>query len=263
MGLLDQVLGQVIGGMARGPQAGPGAPKPYPMPPGRSGPGGALGNAVGRYSPLVMALLALLASKHLNTGAGGFGTLLRDILARMGGAGPAASDRSTPPERGSDFGYVPDEPGPGYDDMEEDGPYPPMGRRGGGYARGEEGFLEEVGSLLDGPGGARRPESGRYLGANEEGPALGGGLDGLLEQFRRNGRGDLVGSWIGTGPNRPASPDDLEQGLGRGTVEALSRATGLGRDELLSQLSRALPEVVDGLTPHGRVPTPSEQRSWL
>jgi uncharacterized protein YidB (DUF937 family) len=37
-------------------------------------------------------------------------------------------------------------------------------------------------------------------------------------------------------------------------VDGLERETGLPRDDLLSQLSRLLPEVIDKLSPTGRLP---------
>jgi uncharacterized protein YidB (DUF937 family) len=46
----------------------------------------------------------------------------------------------------------------------------------------------------------------------------------------------------------------LQHALGQDTVEGLARETGMQRDDLLSQLSRLLPEVIDKLTPQGRLP---------
>jgi uncharacterized protein YidB (DUF937 family) len=65
-------------------------------------------------------------------------------------------------------------------------------------------------------------------------------------------------SWIGTGANKPISPNQLHQALGPATVDGLSRETGMQRDDLLSQLSRLLPEVIDKLTPEGKLPPEDE-----
>jgi len=89
-------------------------------------------------------------------------------------------------------------------------------------------------------------------------PGTEDGLSGLVERFRNGGLDHIIDSWIGRGENRPVSPNQLHQALGDGTVEGLSRETGLPRDDLLSQLSRLLPEVVDKLTPQGRLPTETE-----
>jgi YidB-like protein len=39
-------------------------------------------------------------------------------------------------------------------------------------------------------------------------------------------------------------------------------ATGLPQDQLVSELSRALPDIVDKLTPHGRMPNQAEISRW-
>ncbi len=91
---------------------------------------------------------------------------------------------------------------------------------------------------------------------------MGGGLGGLMEQFQRSGHGDIMDSWVSTGQNREIAPHQLESALGRDTVENLSRQTGLGRDDLLSQLSRSLPSAVDQLTPQGRLPHDHEMSHW-
>jgi uncharacterized protein YidB (DUF937 family) len=41
------------------------------------------------------------------------------------------------------------------------------------------------------------------------------------------------------------------------------RETGMSRKELLVGLSRELPEVVDKLTPDGRLPTKEEAARWV
>ena len=92
---------------------------------------------------------------------------------------------------------------------------------------------------------------------NEEKPNVPGtedGLGGLVERFRQGGLEEIIKSWIGTGANRPITPNQLQQALGPETLDGLQRETGLPRDDLLSQLSRLLPEVIDKLTPGGRLP---------
>ena len=88
--------------------------------------------------------------------------------------------------------------------------------------------------------------------------AVSGGLRELLQTFQQNGYGDVAGSWIGGGPNRSIAPHELQQALGPETVDDLSQQTGVARNDLLSQLSQALPTLVDRLTPQGRVPEPDE-----
>jgi uncharacterized protein YidB (DUF937 family) len=85
-----------------------------------------------------------------------------------------------------------------------------------------------------------------------------GGLGGLLDQFRQNGLEQVINSWIGTGQNQAVSPAQLHQALGQDTVDQLAEQTGLPHDDLLSQLSKLLPGVVDKLTPNGQLPPASD-----
>jgi uncharacterized protein YidB (DUF937 family) len=84
----------------------------------------------------------------------------------------------------------------------------------------------------------------------------------LLQSFQQNGHGDVINSWIGPGQNRVIAPEQLHQALGPEAVNNLSRLTGLPQDQLLSELSRVLPGVVDKLTPQGRMPDPAEMSRW-
>jgi uncharacterized protein YidB (DUF937 family) len=89
-----------------------------------------------------------------------------------------------------------------------------------------------------------------------------GGLSGVLQSFQQSGHGDVINSWIGHGQNQPIAPDELHQALGPDAVNNLSRLTGLPQDQLLAELSRVLPGVVDKLTPNGRVPDRAEMSRW-
>ncbi len=81
-----------------------------------------------------------------------------------------------------------------------------------------------------------------------------GGLGELVDHFTKGGAGKAAESWIGKGPNQPISDTQLEKTLGSDLIDSLVKQTGLSREELLSRLSKTLPEAVDKLTPDGRVP---------
>jgi uncharacterized protein YidB (DUF937 family) len=87
---------------------------------------------------------------------------------------------------------------------------------------------------------------------------LGGGLSDLVDRFKQNGQGDVADSWVGRGPNQQITPQQLEKAIGPDVLATLSQQTGLSREELLSRLSRNLPEAVDKYTPDGRIPTAAE-----
>lgn len=210
MGLQD-----ILTGMMNGPRG-------QRQPSTESGSGGGM-------SPLVMALLGLLAYKAFkgsggqsrpapmppqggNMQAGGGG--LRDLLGGLLGGGGR--------------GGMP-------------GGMPAGGRQGGG------GLADMI------PGGL-----GGLLGGAAAGTVLSGGLENLIKGFQQSGQGRAAQSWVNRGPNEDIAPGDLESALGADTIDALSRQTGMGRSDLLSGLSQQLPDFVDQLTPDGRLPTEDE-----
>ncbi len=230
MGLLDQVIGGVVGQVLGG------------------GRGGALS------SPIVKALLMLLLAKGASGGLG-------DILGRLGGQ-EGGGHEGRPPAPPSNF------PEPGADDGDLGGFG--QGRRSGPpVQRDEGGEFGDLAGMLDGPGDAseRAPGAGPYARldrdrADAAGAEAAGGLGGLIESFERSGLGDVIGSWIGHGPNQQVAPNRLAEALGPDTVDSLSRETGLSRDDLLGQLAQALPGVIDALTPQGRPPSREDARGW-
>ncbi len=84
------------------------------------------------------------------------------------------------------------------------------------------------------------------------------GLGGLIDQFQKKGLGDVIDSWVNRGTNKDLAPDQVSVALGGDVVDELSRRTGLSRDQVVDQLARMLPNVVDKLTPEGRLPTRQE-----
>ncbi len=84
-----------------------------------------------------------------------------------------------------------------------------------------------------------------------------------MRRFQQNGYGDTANSWVGRGPNQEVTPDELEQALGRDTLQTLSAESGRPYNEVLSELSESLPDTVDQLTPEGRLPTQEEAQEWV
>jgi uncharacterized protein YidB (DUF937 family) len=81
-----------------------------------------------------------------------------------------------------------------------------------------------------------------------------GGLQGVVNEFEKNGLGATVKSWVSTGPNQPISPSEVQQVLGPDLLQQLSAKSGLSVQELTQKLSQVLPQAVDGLTPNGSIP---------
>jgi uncharacterized protein YidB (DUF937 family) len=81
-----------------------------------------------------------------------------------------------------------------------------------------------------------------------------GGLQGVVNEFERNGLGATVKSWVGTGPNQPISAADVHRVLGPDLLQQLSEKSGLSVQDLTAKLSQVLPQAVDRLTPDGAIP---------
>lgn len=197
-------------------------------PRGERNPSATPNSGSGGMSPITMAILGLLAYK---------------AMKGLAGSQPSAAPANT---------RVP----PGGKTIDVN--MPGSGVPGGGVMPGSSapGGSGGIGDLL-------RGGLGGLLAGGAAGSVLTGGLNDLLKQFQQNGHGDAVDSWVGTGPNKTIAPKQLGQALGSDQISALSAQTGMSRDELLDALSHYLPQVVDRLTPQGRLPTDHEAQRML
>jgi uncharacterized protein YidB (DUF937 family) len=114
------------------------------------------------------------------------------------------------------------------------------------------GLMDMVSGLV---GGKKAPKTGNSM-IDSLLPKLlaSGALAGMLKKFSGAGMGDKVDSWVGKGPNQPISGDEVEQALGADEVQQLADKAGMSTDETKNQLAAALPNLVDQLTPDGKVP---------
>src|SRR6476619_5464180 len=99
---------------------------------------------------------------------------------------------------------------------------------------------------------------GGILGGASIGEVLSGGLRALMDAFKQQGQGEAADSWVARGPNKQIAPTQLEQAIGPDVLQTLSQQTGLSREEILSRLSKNLPEAVDKYTPDGRIPSAAD-----
>jgi len=81
-----------------------------------------------------------------------------------------------------------------------------------------------------------------------------GGLAGLASAFQQKGLGDMMSSWIATGPNPPISAAQIQDVLGSDVVREFANKAGLPHADAGSALAALLPAVIDHLTPQGKVP---------
>ena len=141
-------------------------------------------------------------------------------------------------------GATPPQPAPAPSPGNVTASLPGGGMSGGGMGGG-------LGDLLKGG-------LGGLLAGGAAGSVISGGLGDLLKQFQQNGQGDTANSWVSSGPNKQIAPGDLASALGADQINMLTSQTGMSREELLSGLSQHLPDVINHLTPEGRLPTESE-----
>ena len=191
------------------------------------------GGGRGGMSPIMMALLGLLAYKAFK-GRGG-------QAAPSGGVGQTGRiPPGTPVSAGTSGGGLEDILGGLF------------GGRPGSMPTGTG--AKPGGSLSDlFPGGL-----GSVLGGAAAGSVLSGGLGNIIKELQDSGHGRAAQSWVGTGPNEEIAPKELANALGSDTLNTLSKQSGLSVDDLLAGLSQHLPDLVDQLTPNGRLPTNEE-----
>lgn len=80
-----------------------------------------------------------------------------------------------------------------------------------------------------------------------------GGLQGLVESLTKGGLGEQVASWVSQGQNLPVSGGQLASALQGGGIGDLLKNFGMDSPETMDGLAKMLPDVVNQLTPNGRV----------
>jgi uncharacterized protein YidB (DUF937 family) len=116
-------------------------------------------------------------------------------------------------------------------------------------AQRNPGALPSQGPQAGSASGAIPGNLGGMLAGTSIGDLLSGGLRDLVDAFKQKGQGEVADSWVSRGPNKQIVPHQLEQAIGPDVLETLSQQTGLSREELLSRLSKSLPDAVDKYTP--------------
>jgi len=102
---------------------------------------------------------------------------------------------------------------------------------------------------------------GQVLGGG--GGASAGGLGGVLEKLNQGGYSQHAQSWVGSGQNLSLPPGAIRDVFGQGALAKIAQQAGLSEDETSAGLAQLLPEVVNHVTPQGRVPEGDELHSTL
>ena len=81
-----------------------------------------------------------------------------------------------------------------------------------------------------------------------------GGIGGVVDKFRQAGYAQQADSWVAVGENKPIEADALQQVLGSADLGAIAAKLGMSTGAAAGGLASILPQLIDQLTPHGRVP---------
>ncbi len=232
MGLLEDILNTI---QTTGTTGAPSAPRAKPVPAPAPAPTSRESQGMSPMAKALLALLAVYAAKNLRRAPS-----------------PSTQPASPTGDRGGTIAGDAGPAGNALDDLLK-GPLGGLlrgGTVGGGGAGGG------LGDLLKGP-------LGGILGGAAAGAVLNGGLGDLLKQLQQSGQGDVVNSWVGSGPNQEIGQTDIADALGSDTLDQLANYSGLRRGDIVSGLSYELPRFVDALTPSGRVLTDEEAARLL
>jgi uncharacterized protein YidB (DUF937 family) len=90
-----------------------------------------------------------------------------------------------------------------------------------------------------------------------------GGLQKMVNGFQQQGMGAQADSWVSTGGNERVSGSEMRVGLGDDEVRHFAQEAGIPEDEAADVLAAVVPEVVNGLTPGGHVPSDDELEALL
>lgn len=142
-----------------------------------------------------------------------------------------------------------------------------------GGAGGSGGGLDDLlGGLL---GGGQAGGGGTKGGGMDMGALVGalapvvigmiksGGLQKIVSGFQEQGMAGKADSWVSTGGNEPVSGSEMRVGLGDDEVRRFAHQAGIPEDEAADVLAAVVPQVVNGLTPDGRVPSDDELEALL
>jgi uncharacterized protein YidB (DUF937 family) len=107
-------------------------------------------------------------------------------------------------------------------------------------------FDDLVGGVVSAVAGDKAPAINQFLKDN-------GGVEGLAQQFQKGNAGEVFNSWVSTGENKAIAAEMVTQVLGSAQVQQLAQKMGVDPEQASAFIAKALPEVIDKLTPNGAI----------
>jgi uncharacterized protein YidB (DUF937 family) len=86
-----------------------------------------------------------------------------------------------------------------------------------------------------------------------------GGLGALLQKLEQKGYGPHATTWISSGANRSLDANAAREVIGGGELSQLAHHLGVPQQEVEKGMAEILPELVDQLTPEGKVPAEADE----
>jgi uncharacterized protein YidB (DUF937 family) len=123
-----------------------------------------------------------------------------------------------------------------------------------GGALGGGGAQNPLGSIVASLTGGNPSQGGALLSAAMGLLQKGGGLGGVLSKLQQSGLGKEANSWVATGPNAEISGDQLTKAFGAVDLGEIASKLGMQPAQASSAMAKVLPELVNQMTPEGKVP---------
>ncbi len=79
-------------------------------------------------------------------------------------------------------------------------------------------------------------------------------LSSIAQKLRESGLDEQVSSWISQGQNLPVVGEQIQRALGNDVVAGIASKLGISQEQAADEVAGAMPEVVDEMTPEGRLP---------
>jgi uncharacterized protein YidB (DUF937 family) len=124
----------------------------------------------------------------------------------------------------------------------------------GGGKGGSGGLDDMLGGLLGGGSGG---SGGGGMGALMPvlaGLLASGGLSKIMGGMKASGLSAQADSWVGTGANQSVSGAQVEQAIGKDQIQQIATQLGVSESQAADAVAKALPEVVDKVSPEGKLP---------
>ena len=125
----------------------------------------------------------------------------------------------------------------------------------GGLAGGKGGGLDDMlGGLMGGGGSGGSGSTMSALVPVLGGLLASGGLQKIMGGLKANGLSSQADSWVGTGPNQAVDGPQMEKAVGKEQIQAVAKQLGISESQAADVVAKALPEVVNKVSPEGKLP---------